>query len=231
MGRFDELISPLRAKFEAVTPHLNERQCRLLYAAEARQLGHGGIAAVARAANLHQGGPVLGKGSFACETPSGLPENVEGSALKDFPTHCFFTHIAEVEVDEETGQVEVLRSVCAHDLGRPINRGGLEGQIEGGVAQGIGYALIEEMVFEEGTITNGTLVDYKIPNILDVPPLEYHFVEGEDPFGPYGARGVGEAVLVPVAAAIANGIYDALGVRVTELPIRPERVLGALRCV
>ena len=135
---------------------------------------------------------------------------------------------AEVEVDVETGEVEILRLVCVHDVGQVINLGAIQGQIEGGVTQGVGYALIEEVVYEGGVVSNPTLVDYKIPNILDAPPIEYEFIEEPDPTGPFGAKGVGEAVLVPTAAAIANAVEDAVGARVTDLPITPERVLAAL---
>jgi CO/xanthine dehydrogenase Mo-binding subunit len=186
-------------------------------------------AEVSKAANIYQKGPIQGKASFAFRPPPVKPEQIEGAALKEFPTHGFVTHIAEVEVDEETGEVEVLRMVCSHDIGQAINPGGLEGQIEGGVTQGLGYALLEELLFEGGTLSNGTLVDYKIPNILDVPPIEYHFVERADPNGPYGAKGVGESVLVPTAPAVANAVYDAIGARVKALPLTPERVLGALQ--
>lgn len=186
-------------------------------------------AEVAKAANLFRDGPVVGKGSYAVDVPPILPGfGQSGAPPEDFATHAYVTHIAEVEVDEETGEVEILRLVCSHDIGQAINRSGLEGQIEGGVAQGFGYALVEEMVFEDGVLVNGTMVDYKIPNILDVPPLEYHFVEKGDKAGPYGAKGVGEAVLVPTAPAIANAVCDAIGVRVTDLPITAEKVLLAL---
>ncbi len=184
---------------------------------------------VARAANLFRDGPIVGKGSYAVDVPPILPGfRQEGAPPEDFATHAYATHIAEVEVDEETGEVEVLRLVCSHDIGQAINRSGLEGQIEGGITQGFGYALVEEMVFEGGVLANGTMVDYKIPNILDAPPLEYHFIEEGDPAGPYGAKGVGEAVLVPTAPAIANAVYDAIGARVTGLPLTAEKVLRAV---
>ncbi|MBI2881482.1 MAG: xanthine dehydrogenase family protein molybdopterin-binding subunit [Candidatus Tectomicrobia bacterium] len=186
-------------------------------------------AEVAKAANLHLDGPILGKGSFSANSPPVVPENIEGSAFRDFPAQGFVTHIAEVEVDGETGEVEVLRMVCSHDIGRAINPTGVEGQIEGGVTQGIGYALIEEMIFEGGALVNGSLASYEIPGTLDVPPIEPHFVEKPDPAGPYGAKGVGEAVLVPTAPAIANAVYDAIGARVKDLPITPHKVLQALR--
>ena len=186
-------------------------------------------AEVTKAANLFRDGPILGKGAYNAENPTHQSGFTEwGMPPESFPTHGFVTHIAEVEVDEETGEVEVLRLVCSHDIGQAINRGGLEGQIEGGVAQGFGYALVEEMVFEEGVLANGTMVDYKIPNILDVPPITYDFIEKGDPVGPFGAKGVGEAVLVPTAPAIANAVCDALGVRVAEIPLTAEKVLRAL---
>ncbi|MFQ5914209.1 MAG: xanthine dehydrogenase family protein molybdopterin-binding subunit [Nitrospinota bacterium] len=188
-------------------------------------------AQVALAANLHKGGPIIGKGSYAPQPPPPALENIEGAALVSFPTHGFVTHIAEVEVDEETGEVEILRMVCSHDIGQVINPDGLEGQVEGGVTQGIGYALVEEMVYEGGTLANSSLVDYLIPFALDVPPIEFHFVEKPDPAGPYGAKGIGEAVLVPTAPAIANAVYDAVGARVKDLPITPDKVLRALKKV
>ena len=184
---------------------------------------------VARAANIFKGGPIVGKGSFSAPQPPPVMDNIEGSTMVGFPTHGFVTHMAEVEVDEETGEVEVIRLVCSHDIGQIVNIGGLEGQIEGGVTQGFGFALVEEMVFEGGTLANGTMVDYKIPNILDVPPIEPHFVEKPDPGGPYGAKGVAEAVLVPTAPAIASAVFNAVGARITDLPITPDKVLQALK--
>ena len=117
---------------------------------------------------------------------------------------------------------------CSHDVGQAINRKGLEGQIEGGVTQGIGYALVEEMCFEGGALSNGTLIDYKIPCILDAPRIDYLFIELGDPYGPFGAKGVAESVLVPTAPAIANAVFDAIGVRITDLPITPEKSLRKL---
>lgn len=184
---------------------------------------------VARAANIFKDGPIVGKGSFSAPQPPPVMDNIEGSTMVGFPTHGFVTHMAEVEVDEETGEVEVIRLVCSHDIGQIVNVGGLEGQIEGGVTQGFGFALVEEMVFEGGTLANGTMVDYKIPNILDVPPIEPHFVEKPDPGGPYGAKGVAEAVLVPTAPAIASAVFNAVGARITDLPITPDKVLQALK--
>ncbi|MDP6088329.1 MAG: molybdopterin-dependent oxidoreductase [Nitrospinota bacterium] len=147
----------------------------------------------------------------------------------DFLTSSFCTHIAEVEVDDETGEVEILRLICSHDVGQVINLGGSIGQLQGGVTQGLGYALIEEVVYSGGVIENPSLVDYKVPNILDVPPIVHDFIEEPEPTGPFGAKGFSEAALEPTAAAIANAVEDAVGVRVKDLPITPEKVLKGLQ--
>ncbi len=138
---------------------------------------------------------------------------------------------AEVEVDTETGEVRVLKIVIAHDIGRAINPATVEGQLEGGVMQGIGYTLIEDFIVDTGTgvtITDN-FTTYKIPAALDAPEIEIILVEKPDPTGPFGAKSVGETAMISIAPAIANAIYDAVGVRITELPITPEKVLTALR--
>jgi len=140
-------------------------------------------------------------------------------------SYTWGVHAAEVEVDTETGQVEIVRYVAAHDIGRAINPMLLDGQAYGGIMQGVGYALTEEMLFEEGRMLNPNFRDYKILTALDTPPIETIVVETDDPEGPYGAKGVGEPGLVPVAPAIANAIYDAIGVRYWRLPMSPDRVL------
>lgn len=140
-------------------------------------------------------------------------------------------HFAEVAVNVETGQVRILRYVAAHDVGRAINPAVVEGQIEGGVAQGIGFALTEELQVdpETGSVLNASFMDYKALTAADTPPIETVLIESPDPVGPFGAKGVGEPGIVPVAGVIANAIHDAVGVWIRELPITPERVLRALR--
>jgi xanthine dehydrogenase molybdenum-binding subunit len=145
------------------------------------------------------------------------------------PCYAFGTHVAEVEVDLETGVVKVLRISAAHDVGRVINLLGIEGQVEGGISQGIGYCLMEEVKLDGGRVLNPTFTDYKLCTTTDLPELNIDFVETRDPAGPFGAKGVGESPLIPVAAAIANAVYDATGVRITELPLTPERVLAKLK--
>lgn len=141
---------------------------------------------------------------------------------------AYSAQAAEVDVDMRTGQVRVLRFVCVQDVGRAINPMDVEGQIEGGIAQGIGWALSEEIMWREGKILNANLLDYRVPTFLDFPRFEIELVETMDPEGPYGAKGAAEIAIVPTAAAIANAIADAIGVRIPDLPFTPERVLRAI---
>jgi len=144
-------------------------------------------------------------------------------------TYGFGTQAVEVEVDTETGKVRVVDAVVAYDVGRAINPMLLEGQLEGGLAQGIGYTIYENLKFDRGRCLNPTFLDYKILTSLDMPPVKSIMVETNDPAGPFGAKGIGEAGAIPSAAAIANAFYDATGVRIKELPLEPERVLRALK--
>jgi|CXWL01.1.fsa_nt_gi xanthine dehydrogenase molybdenum-binding subunit len=161
------------------------------------------------------------------EPPSEMPDPDHKGDVS--ACYAFGTQVAEVEVDLDTGVVSVLGISAAHDVGRVINRLGIEGQIEGGIAQGIGYALYEEIKVRGGRVLNPTFTDYKLVTTQEVPELKIEFIETHDPAGPHGAKGVAEAPLVPVAPAIANAIFNATGVRITELPMTPERVLTRLR--
>jgi xanthine dehydrogenase molybdenum-binding subunit len=161
------------------------------------------------------------------EPPSTAPDEKHMGNVS--PTYAFGTHVAEVEVDLDTGVVRVLRICAVHDVGRVINRLGIEGQVEGGIVQGMGYGLTEELKVEGGRVLNPTFTDYKLFTTTDLPELDIAFVETHDPAGPYGAKGVGESPMIPVAAAIANAVYNATGVRFTELPLTPERVLRRLK--
>jgi xanthine dehydrogenase molybdenum-binding subunit len=161
------------------------------------------------------------------EPPSTAPDKDQKGNIS--ACYAFGTHVAEVEVDLETGVVKVTRLCAAHDVGRVINRSGIEGQIEGGILQGIGYCLTEELKVEDCRIRNPSFTDYKLPSATDLPELKISLIETKDPAGPYGAKGIGEAPLIPVAAAIVNAVYNATGVRITELPLTPERVLTKLR--
>jgi CO/xanthine dehydrogenase Mo-binding subunit len=143
----------------------------------------------------------------------------------------FAATFAEVEVDVETGEVKVLRLVSSHDVGRAINPMIVEGQILGGAAQGLGYALSEGFYFDQktGTALNQWFLDLRTPSILDLPDIEPVMVELGEPTHPFGAKGCSEISYVGVAPAVANAIYNATGARVTELPMTPDVILRALR--
>ena len=159
------------------------------------------------------GGPIMGR--------AGVNPPGPGSALA--------THIVDVEVDPDTGKVQILRYTAVQDVGKAIHPSYVEGQIQGGSAQGIGWALHEEYLFNErGHMLNGSFLDYRMPVCLDLPMLDIVLVEVPNPNHPYGVRGVGEVPIVPPMAAIANAIYRAIGVRFNRLPMSPGRVLEAL---
>ncbi|MDQ7842217.1 MAG: nicotinate dehydrogenase medium molybdopterin subunit [Armatimonadota bacterium] len=184
------------------------------------------LADIARKAEAVKGRPPIGAGSYNPPTTFLDPETGHG---KPYNTYVYAAQIAEVEVDTETGQVQVLRLVAVHDCGRAINPLLVEGQIQGGMVMGMGFALTEEMVVQEGRVLNTSFADYLIPTATDVPPMAVDLVEMPDPTGPFGAKGVGEPALLPTAPAIVNAIYDAVGVRIRNLPVTAERVLAALR--
>jgi CO/xanthine dehydrogenase Mo-binding subunit len=156
------------------------------------------------------GEPIVGKGTVD-------PEGVGGA---------FATHVVDVEVDPETGKVDVLRYTASQDAGTAIHPSYVEGQIQGGVVQGIGWGLNEEYFYDAtGTMRNSTFLDYRMPTCYDLPMIDTIIVEVPNPGHPYGVRGVGEVPIVPPPAALANAIYHAVGVRMNELPMSPPRVL------
>jgi xanthine dehydrogenase molybdenum-binding subunit len=144
-------------------------------------------------------------------------------------TYAYGTHGVEVEVDKETGKVKILKYIAAHDVGRAINPMLLEGQVYGAAVMGAGYALTEQLILEKGEVMNPNFRDYKLLTAKDTIPIEPVIIETNDEAGPYGAKGIGEPGCVPSAPAIANAIYDAVGVRIKDLPITPEKVLKALK--
>jgi xanthine dehydrogenase molybdenum-binding subunit len=144
-------------------------------------------------------------------------------------TYTFGTHGVRVKVDEETGKVKILQYVAAHDVGKAINPMLLEGQVYGGVMMGIGYALTEQILLEKGECKNPNFRDYKILTAKDVVPIQAPVLETYDKDGPFGAKGIGEPGCVPTAPAIANAIYDAVGIRVKDLPMTPEKILAAIK--
>lgn len=162
--------------------------------------------------------------------PITTPPDENGQGEKVYVAYTFVTQIAEVEVDTNTGQVEVLRVVTTPDVGQAIHPQNVEGQIEGGTAMGMGMALMEKVQFsEEGQLLNHDLSTYLIPTALDVPRMETVLVEAEEPSGPFGAKGIGEPACIATTPAVINAIYNACGVRIKDLPATPEKILRELK--
>jgi CO/xanthine dehydrogenase Mo-binding subunit len=168
----------------------------------------------------------VGSATFGTDT-TGL-DPVDGSG-RPWQAYVFGTQVAEVEVDTVTGEVQVLGIWAAHDVGRAVNPQGVEGQIEGGVVQALGQGLMEDYKLDQGHTSTPGFAKYILPTSLDVPRINSIIVEDPDPIGPLGVKAIGEPAMVPTIPAIMNAIYDAVGVRITELPATPEKVRTALR--
>lgn len=171
--------------------------------------------------------PILGRGWYGGkgDYPS-LPHKAQGKEY--VPGWKYAAQAVEVEIDEETGMIKAKRIASAHDVGRALNPMSVRGQITGGVVMGLGYALHERLQFEDGRVINPSFMDYKLPSAEQIPEIVSIPVEVPLPEGPYGAKGIGELAVVGIAPAIGNAIYDALKVRIKELPLFPERVLAAI---
>jgi len=157
------------------------------------------------------------------------PDPKTGQGEKVYVAYTFVTQIIEVEVDTDTGIVQVQKVYTTADIGKAINPQNVEGQIEGGTVQGIGMALMEEQVIKEGITLNPDLTGYLIPTSMDAPQFITRLIENEDSDGPYGVKGIGEPATIATAPAIANAVDDALGVRIYDLPITPEKILKAIK--
>lgn len=157
-----------------------------------------------------------------------LDYNAETGQGEAYFTYSYATHIAKVRIDKLTGLVKVEKVWAAHDVGKAINPAGIEAQVEGGVAQGIGYALTENFKMHDGIVLTDNLSTYLLPTALDISKVETIIVENPEPLGPWGAKGIGEPAIIPTAAAIANAVSNAIGKPVNEIPISPERVLALL---
>ena len=172
------------------------------------------------AVNLYQsengGAPLVVRGSY-------------NSPDKMSPTYSFGAYVAEVEVDLRTGEVKILKVTVGHDCGQPLNPMSVEGQIEGCIVMGMGYALSENLVFEKGQTLNPSLLGYRMPSANQVPEITIHHVVSQDPEGPFGAKETGEGSLDPITPAIANAVYNATGIRIKDLPITPEKILRELK--
>ncbi len=176
------------------------------------------------------GNPIIGKGHFTSAGKESIMDSETGQASKSSAFWMYGANLVEVEVIPDSGEVKIKRVLAAHNVGKAINPCLLEGQVIGGVVMGIGATLYEEVVRDKGTILNPSFIDYKIPVVTNTPDeIDCVFIEAPHKEGPYGSVGVGEAVMVGISAAIGNAIYDAIGVRIKELPITREKILNALK--
>lgn len=184
--------------------------------------------AEAVAAALQQFGELTASGSYA-PPPEARGGKFKGAGVGPSPAYSYSAQVAEVSVDPETSQVTVERITVAHDCGRAINPMTVEGQVEGSVWMGLGQALQEEMIWNQGRLMNPSLLEYKVASTLESPEIDPILVESVDPEGPLGAKEAGEGSLAAAIPAVANAIYDAVGVRINTTPITPEKILKALR--
>jgi CO/xanthine dehydrogenase Mo-binding subunit len=191
-----------------------------------------GFAEVSRRAHFKSGGPIVAHGSYVFQAGDIDPKQTaaEGMmSLDQIGTYVFGAQVVEVEVDEVTGKTTVLEGWSAHDVGRAVNRKAVEGQIQGGFAMGLGYALLEELVLRDGRVETDSFASYKMPAPADVPAgIHPIIIENPEPTHPFGVKGIGEPPLLGVAPAVANAIEHATGVRVRSLPLTGERVLSGL---
>ena len=172
------------------------------------------------------GKQIIGRGSY---NPKTTPIDFRSGEGNVSGSYGFEAQIAEVEVDTDTGVVKVLQLWDAHDIGKAINPQSVEGQIEGSLAMGIGYTFYEDLRFKNGRVLNANFAGYRVPRSIGMPKMNSILVETDEQEGPFGAKGMGEAALLPTAAAIANAVEDAIGVRIMELPITPEKIIMALK--
>ena len=183
------------------------------------------IEEVARYAILRKGGcAITGTGIDEPDVQGPNPDTLYGNIS---PAYSFAAQAAEVEVDPETGRMKLINLVSAHDMGQAINLAASEGQVEGGLVTGIGYALTEEFIWDGGKILNPNFLDYRVPTAQDVPPIQTILVDSQDPNTVYGAKSIGQLSTMPAAAVLANALQDAVGVKLSRLPLIPDRVLSA----
>jgi xanthine dehydrogenase molybdenum-binding subunit len=180
---------------------------------------------VVRAGHLREGGRPLVAEAFYDPPTAMLDKDLRGNVSA---AYGFAAQAVLLDVEEETGRVAVRRVVSAHDVGRALNPAAAEGQVHGGIHMGLGYVLSERLVVERGQVVTQTFMDYAVLKADDMPEIEVRLIESIDAEGPFGAKGLGESGVIPVAAAVRNAIKDATGVRCNELPVTPERLLAGL---
>ena len=216
-------IDPLALGFQAVARPLEASNAAIRFRDHCLEVEEGGRKWVIHLAELpldEFGYVATAEATFDPPT-SPLDENGQGVPYAVFG---FGAHMAEIAIDTELGTVQVLRITAAHDVGRAINPTLIEGQIEGGAAQGLGHALMEEFFPGKGE----NLHDYLIPSVGDMPPVESILIEDPSPVGPFGAKGIGEQAVIPTAPAILNAIHDATGVRMRRIPATPDRIRAGI---
>ncbi len=176
--------------------------------------------------SFNYGKQIIGRGSY---NPKTTPIDFRTGEGNVSGSYGFEAQIAEVEVNVETGEVKILKMWDAHDIGKAINPQSVEAQIEGSLAMGIGYTFYEDLQFRNGRVVNPNFANYRLPRSIGIPEMESIMVETNDPEGPFGAKGMGEASLLPTSAAIANAIEDAIGIRIKELPITAKKIIKAIK--
>lgn len=224
-------IDARRILFESIAKHLNSLPNQLkvkdgvIYSSNNESISFEEASELASYAQA--GATIIGHGSFQPPNVSMVdPVTKVGNVSCAYP---FVTQIVELEVNRETGEIRLLNVISSHDLGKAINPMMAEGQVHGAVAMGLGFALYESMMEKNGFVTNQSFKHGYIPRMTDMPNLVSLLIESDDPNGPYGAKGLGEPALTSIAPAVANAIYDAVGVRMHELPITSEKIFVALR--
>lgn len=221
----EQLFKVAAGKLEANAEDLEIRERRISVRGSPEK-GMELAAAIRMSCCAPEGNPILGRGFYS--DPCELPDPRTGIGNQS-SAYSFGAQVAEVEVDPESGKVKVLQVVDAHDCGFAINPQGVEAQLDGSVHMGMGLALSEGLQWDGGQILNGSFLEYKIPTSLDTPRVTPILIEPIDPQGPFGAKGIGESTQIPTAPAIANAVYDAIGARIKDLPITPDKILRALR--
>ncbi len=220
-----QLFAAVARKF-ACDPAMLDARDDFIFSTEDQRLRMSFDDAAVAAIDFH--GALVATGTYAPPEESRGGKH-KGAGVGPSPSYSYSAQVVELSVDTETGQVRVHRIVAAHDCGKALNPLTVEGQIEGSVYMGLGQALQEEMVWKEGRLMNPSLLEYRIPSTLETPEIESIIVESHDPEGPFGAKEAGEGSLAATIPAVANAIYDAVGVRINSLPITPEKILAALR--
>jgi 4-hydroxybenzoyl-CoA reductase alpha subunit len=219
----DKVFAAVSADLGVPAVRLVARDARV-YDAEHPEVGVDWQAAVEVASVLER--PLVTAGSYRAPKLAGP---YKGAGVGPSPAYSYTASVVEIDCDPETGVVEVDRIWIAHDIGKAINRVAVEGQVVGSVYMALGEALYEEQAFRGGYLKNPSILEYKSPSFLEMPEVETFLVETDDPDGPFGAKEVGQGPLLPVIPAVANAIYDAVGVRIDEVPASPDKVVRALR--